>query len=68
MTTWTMPKWMEDYRPYLNRLCGGCSVEELMNDHHTVIQVNAPRAVFCAITKSLVSMLVRLHEDGRLRP
>lgn len=61
---WTMPPWMESYRGLIGNT-GGNSIEELMNDHHTVVQVNAPRAMICVAVKSQVALLERLHRLPR---
>ncbi|MDD5060741.1 MAG: PRTRC system protein C [Candidatus Marinimicrobia bacterium] len=55
---WTMPDWMEKYRPYF-RNTGGNSIEDLMNDTST-IQENAPRAVIACCVNSQVLFLAAL--------
>lgn len=63
---WTMPEWMEPFRPMLDSRCGGCSVEDLMRDQHTTLMNNAVRAVFCVLCKNLVSLLEQLHKEDLL--
>lgn len=62
---WKMPAWM---RPYANDIVntGGNDIEELMNDHDTIVQVNAPRAMICACVKSQVALLELLHSRDQL--
>lgn len=57
---------MKPYVPLINNT-GGNDVAELMNDHTTNIQVNAPRAMICVAVKSQVSLLEVLHEKGMLK-
>lgn len=66
ITGWVMPEWMEEYRIYLEQFTGGNSIEELMNDHHTTIIGNAPRAMICVSLKGAMSMLEKLHLNGHL--
>lgn len=61
----TMPEWMEKYRKLIGDT-GGNSIEDLMNDHHTTIAVNAPRAMLCIAVNDQVGLLVRLHDSGLL--
>lgn len=63
---WAMPEWMEKYRSAIVNT-GGNGIEELMNDHDTIVQVNAPRAMICACVKSQVSLLMFLHKEGHLK-
>jgi hypothetical protein len=63
--TWTMPEWMEPYRPYI-RNTGGNDVEDLMSDNHTDVRSNAIRAALCVAVKSQVALLEMLHRTGRL--
>jgi len=57
---------MEPYREFILNT-GGNDIEELMNDHDTVVQVNAPLAMICVAVQSQVSLLERLHSHGALR-
>ena len=41
-------------------------VEDCMNDHETLVQVNAPRAMNVVAVKSKVSLLEQLKKDGKL--
>lgn len=63
---WTMPAWMEQYRKMICNT-GGNPIEELMNDHTTVVQINAPRAMICVAVKSQVMLLEILHREGMLK-
>lgn len=60
-----MPGWMEPYRELIHNT-GGNSVEKLMNDHATTVQVNAPLALICVAVQSQVSLLCTLAKEGRL--
>ncbi len=60
---WTMPEWMEKYRSLINNT-GGNSVEDLYNDNHTVVLINAPRAMICVAVHSQVQLLLALHKHG----
>lgn len=62
---WTMPKWMERYRPVL---CYGDRAEEFQNcdGKNCNVVVNAPRALFCQSTTSQISLLERLKKAGLL--
>ena len=66
ITGWVMPEWMEEYRIYLEQFTCGNPIEELMNDHHTTIIGNAPRAMICVSLKGAMSMLEKLHLNGHL--
>lgn len=61
---WTMPAWMEDYRHLI--IGAGGKVEEYMNDHDTVVEINAPRAVMCVSIKDQVALLEALYKRGLL--
>ncbi len=67
ITGWVMPEWMEEYRIYLEQFTGGNPIEELMNDHHTTITGNAPRAMICVSLKGAMSMLEKLHANEHLK-
>lgn len=67
ITGWVMPEWMEEYRIYLEQFTGGNPIEELMNDHHTTIAENAPRAMICVSLKGAMSMLNKLHANEHLK-
>jgi len=62
---WTMPKWMEPYRKFINNT-GGNSVEDLMNNHRDTVFNNAPLAILCVAVKSEVALLETLHKEGKL--
>ena len=62
---WEMPEWMEPYRELIGDT-GGNPIEELMNDHETVAQVNLYRAAICISVKDQVGLLYRLHSKGLL--
>jgi hypothetical protein len=62
---WVMPAWMEKYRAIIVNT-GGNPIEELMNDHDTIVQVNAPRAIICVAVKSQVALLYALNQQGIL--
>jgi len=63
---WVMPEWMENFRHILKHFTGGDTVEAVMNDHDSTIDVNAPRAMICVSVKSIVSVLEDLHEDDKI--
>lgn len=63
---WKFPKWMEPFRGFLLGVNTVEDIEDLMNDHTTVVQVNAPRALMCVSLKSQVQLLMRLHEGSSL--
>ena len=63
---WTMPKWMEPYRPMLDNLTGGNSVEEMQNDA-TPFQINAPRALIACSVHGAINLLYQMHEKGVLK-
>ena len=58
MPKWTMPEWMQPYRDDF--------IEELMNDTDSNMFNNAIRAALCIAVKSQVSLLEKLHAEGRL--
>ena len=60
-----MPEWMRPFEKYI-RNTGGNPIEELMNDHTTIVQVNAPRAMICVAVKSQIALLEELHAEGRI--
>lgn len=61
-----MPVWMRPYaESFVNT--GGNSIEDLMNDHTTNVQTNAPRAMLCACVRSQVGLLERLHEKELIK-
>ena len=63
---WKFPEWMEPFRGFLVGVNTVEDIEDYMNDHTTVVQVNAPRALMCVSVKSQVQMLMRLHEGSSL--
>lgn len=63
---WTMPDWMEKYRPLINNT-GGNSVEDLVRDQKTNVFINAPRAMLCVAIKSQVILLESLREAGHIK-
>ena len=63
---WVIPEWMENFRHILKHFTGGDTVEAVMNDHDSTIDVNAPRAMICVSVKSVVSILEDLHEDDKI--
>lgn len=64
---WTMPGWMEAYRPLLDG--GGYTCEEVMNcdGRDCNVIVNAPRAMMCAGLATKVQFLTRLQREGKLK-
>ncbi len=62
---WQMPDWMEKYRSSFTNT-GGNSIEDLMNDHQTTVQVNAPRAVICCCVIAQVDLLGNLKQRSLL--
>lgn len=67
-TIWTMPEWMEPYRQYLDPLCAGNTVEQLMNEASCTVQINAKRTLICIGVAAGVALLEALNEDGHLIP
>jgi hypothetical protein len=63
---WIMPKWMKKYRELIGDT-GGNDIEELMNDHHTTVDINAPRALICVAVYDQVGLLTRLYNRGMLK-
>jgi len=63
---WVMPEWMEEYRDILKGFTGGDTIEGVMNDHTSTIDINAPRAMICVSLKSAVWVLERLHKEGKI--
>lgn len=63
---WTMPKWMIPLAPLINNT-GGNEIEDLVNDHTTTVEVNAPRAIICVAVKSQILLLQSLMKHGLLR-
>jgi hypothetical protein len=61
---WKMPHWMHHLLPLIHGVRTEAEVVEFMNDHDTVVQVNAPRAMMCVSVKSQVGVLERLHAKG----
>ena len=59
---WTMPEWMERYRPYLGDY--GLGVEDLMNDHDSTLQNNDYRALVIVGLKEQVRLLQLLYNAG----
>ena len=65
---WTMPEWMEEYRPYMDSISGGNSVENLINDGgKSTVFNNAPRALICCQMHAAVGIVNKLHNDGKLK-
>ncbi len=64
--TWAMPKWMEEYRELINNT-GGNSIEELVNNHETTIEENAPLALICVAVKCQVGLLQALYKNNLLK-
>jgi len=64
---WAMPGWMEPYRKYLDRYCGGIPAEELMNDTETTMHNNIIRIGVIIGCEHMVNMLMMLHADGELK-
>ena len=63
---WTMPDWMEKYRPLFCNT-GGNPVEHLLNNRSADILTNAPLAMLCVAVKSQVILLASLREAGHLK-
>lgn len=63
---WKMPKWMRRYREYICNT-GGNPIEELMNDHHTTVFSNTPRALICVAVDTQIILLTRLWKAGLLQ-
>lgn len=62
---WTMPKWMESYRSFINNT-GGNTVEDLMNKF-TPMDVNMPLAILECCVSSQVALLTTLHTKGLIK-
>lgn len=62
---WSMPPWMEKYRPFLD---DPTRVEEFLSCDgvNCNVIVNAPRALLCQSMNSQVSLLERLKKGGML--
>ena len=63
---WKCPKWLKRFFPYL-AVRDVDSLEDLMNDHVTCVQVNAPRALMCVAVHHQVMLLTWLQRDGLLK-
>jgi hypothetical protein len=63
---WTMPKWMQPFAEFINNT-GGNEIDDLVNDHETTVEVNAPRAIICVAVKAQVILLQSLMKHGLLR-
>lgn len=63
---WVMPEWLNDYTHLISNT-GGNPIKELMNDHTTTIQVNAPRALICVAVKSQIDLLELLKKNNLLK-
>jgi hypothetical protein len=63
---WTFPKWMAKYMNLIHGVTTSQDIEDFMNDHTTVVAVNAPRAMMCVSIKCQVGMLERLHKEGKI--
>lgn len=62
---WKMPKWMESYRKYIVNT-GGNSIEDLVNDTESNMQNNCIRTALIIAIKSQISLLIGLHEVGKI--
>ena len=62
---WTMPAWMEKYRPHFSNT-GGNSIEELMNDTSSNGANNLVRSALAIAVESQIILLSRLHDKGLL--
>ena len=62
---WVMPKWMKPLERFINNT-GGNEIEELVNDHETTVQVNAPRAMVCVAVKAQVLLLQTLASKNMI--
>jgi hypothetical protein len=63
---WKIPQWMKPFCRFINNT-GGNDIEDLMNDHDTTVQVNAPRAMICVAVKSQAHLLQTLQENNLLK-
>lgn len=63
---WKMPGWMEPYRGLIGNT-GGNSIESLMNDKTTNSLNNLIRSALIVSVDAQVTLLRRLHREGRLR-
>jgi hypothetical protein len=61
---WKFPSWMSAYLDLIQGARTPDQVEDCMNDHDTLVQVNAPRAMNVVAVKSKVFVLEKLHEKG----
>ena len=59
-------KWLGAYMHLIYGVRTSSDVEDCMNDHETLVQVNAPRAMNVVAVKSKVSLLEQLKKDGKL--
>lgn len=63
---WSMPPWMESYRPLINE---PDRVEEFMNCDgvNCNVLVNSPRALICCQVTAQVGILLKLYKAGVIR-
>lgn len=66
MKKWKMPKWMQQYRPFICNT-GGNDVEEMVNGNADP-RINLPLSTLQACVKSQVHLLQSLHDAGQLKP
>lgn len=62
---WIMPKWMEPYRDLIANT-GGNTVEKCFNSKAT-LQINMPMAILNISVTSQISLLNKLHDEGKLK-
>lgn len=62
---WTMPEWMEKYRPLFYNT-GGNSIEDLMNDEGTNPSNNIIRWSIIISVQAQFVLLERLHKEGKI--
>jgi hypothetical protein len=63
-----LPDYLEPWREHIQAECGGCSVEELLNDRKTNGWNNAIKSALICMCETKVKLLARLHKEGHLPP
>lgn len=66
INNWKVPEWM---KPYLKKVLDWdhAFIEDLYNDDHTTVFINAPRVIQIVSVKNVIDTLNRLHEENLLK-
>lgn len=65
-TEFKLPDYLEPWRGEIEAECGGCSVEELLNDHVSNGFNNPLKCALISMADTKVRLLARMHKRGEL--